>query len=133
MPRTPVPPEVDAFLALPNPAVVASVSPDGLPHSAATWYDWEAGRVLLNMDESRARLDYLRANPAVSLTVLAADDWYRHVTLAGRVVSIEEDEGLRDIDRLSLRYTARRYGNRGSRRWSAWMEPTIWHSWPLAK
>jgi PPOX class probable F420-dependent enzyme len=132
MPRVPVPPEIDAFLARPNPAVVGTVRPDGSPHTAATWYEWDGGRILLNMDESRARLGYLRANPAVALTVLAEGDWYRHVSLLGRVVSIEEDEGLRDIDRLALRYTGRPYGNRESRRFTAWMEPERWHSWPLA-
>ena len=130
MPRVPVPPEVDAFLAQPNPAVVATIRPDGTPHTAATWYDWVDGRVLLNMDESRLRLGYLRANPAVSLTVLAEGDWYRQVTLLGRVVSIEEDEGLRDIDRLALRYSPNRYRNRESRRFSAWMEPERWYAWP---
>ena len=45
MPPVPVPPEVDAFLAWPNPAVVATVSPSGEPHTAATWYDWEDGRI----------------------------------------------------------------------------------------
>ena len=133
MPRVPVPPEVDAFLARPNPAVVATVAPGGTPHSAATWYDWENGRALLNMDASRARLGHLRADPRVSLTVLAEDDWYRHVTLVGRVGEIVEDEELRDIDRLALRYTGRRYGNRSSRRFSAWLEPERWHTWPLAK
>lgn len=130
MPRVPVPPEVEAFLALPNPAVVGTVRPDGSPHTVATWYDWEDGRILLNMDESRARLDHLRADPLVSLTVLAADDWYRHVSLTGRVVSLEEDEGLSDIDRLAVRYTGRPYRNRESRRFSAWMEPEHWHAWP---
>ncbi len=130
MPRPPVPPELDAFLARPNPAVVGTVSPAGKPHTAATWYDWEDGRVLLNMDESRLRLGYLRENPAVALTVLAADDWYRHVSLLGRVVSIEEDEGLRDIDRLAVRYTGKPYANRERRRFSAWMQPERWHTWP---
>jgi PPOX class probable F420-dependent enzyme len=131
VPRLPVPPEVDAFLARPNPAVVGTVAPDGTPHTAATWYDWEDGRALLNMDESRVRLGYLRANPAVSLTVLEDGNWYRHVTLVGRVVSLEEDGGLRDIDRLSVRYTQRPYRNRESRRFSAWLQPERWHSWPL--
>jgi PPOX class probable F420-dependent enzyme len=130
VPRVPVPPEVDAFLAEPNPAVVATVRPDGMPHTADTWYYWEDGRVLLNMDESRLRLGYLRANPAVSLTVLAEGDWYRQVTLLGRVVSIEEDVGLRDIDRLALRYSPNRYCNRENRRFSAWMEPERWYAWP---
>ncbi|MGZ4354963.1 MAG: PPOX class F420-dependent oxidoreductase [Gaiellaceae bacterium] len=130
MPRVPVPPEVDAFLAKPNPAVVATVRPDGSPHSAATWYDWEDGRALLNMDESRVRLGHLRKNPRVALTVLAEGDWYRHVSLLGRVVSLEEDEGLRDIDRLAVRYTGKPYRNRTNRRFTAWMEPERWHAWP---
>jgi PPOX class probable F420-dependent enzyme len=133
VPRVPVPPEVDAFLARPNPAVVATVRPDGSPHSAATWYDWEGGRVLLNMDESRVRLDFLRERPEVALTVLDDGDWYRHVSLLGRVASIEEDEGLRDIDRLAVRYTGRPYRNRERRRFTAWMEPSRWHAWPLPR
>src|SRR3954447_618149 len=116
MPLAPVPPEIEEFLAAPNPAVVATVSPRGTAHSAATWYDWEDGRVLLNMDETRLRLGYLRQNPSVSLTVLPLTDWYRHVTRLGPVVSIEEDEDLRDIDRLSFRYVGTPYRNRENRR-----------------
>jgi PPOX class probable F420-dependent enzyme len=133
VPRVPVPAEVDAFLAEPNPAVVGTVAPSGAPHTAATWYDWEDGRVLLNMDVGRRRLDYLRENPAIALTVLAHGDWYHHVSLLGRVVSLEPDEGLRDIDRLALRYTGKPYGNRTSPRFTAWMQPERWHSWPLPR
>ena len=130
MPRAPVPPEVDAFLRLPNPAVVATLRPDGSPHSVPTWYDWEDGRVLLNMDESRARLRHMRENPLVSLTVFDGDNWEEHVTLLGRVISIEPDERLTDIDRLALRYTGRPFRTRDAKRVSAWLEPGRWHGWP---
>jgi PPOX class probable F420-dependent enzyme len=133
VPRVPVPPEVDAFLAEPNPAVVATVSPSGAPHTAASWYDWEDGRVFLNMDETRLRLRYMRHNPAVALTVLGADSWYLQVTLLGRVVSIEEDPELAGIDRLSVRYLAEPFHNRNAHRISAWMEPERWSSWPLPR
>jgi len=133
VPRVPVPPEVDAFLALPNPAVVGTVSPSGEPHTAATWYDWEEGRVLLNMDESRLRLRYLRQNPAVALTVLSDDDWYAQVTLLGRVVSLEEDADLAGIDRLSIRYYGRPFHDRDAKRVTAWMQPERWSSWPLPR
>jgi PPOX class probable F420-dependent enzyme len=133
VPRVPVPPEVDAFLAEANPAVVATVSPAGAPHTAATWYDWEDGRVFLNMDESRLRLRYMRANPAVALTVLADGDWYRQITLLGRVVSIEDDPDLAGIDRLSIRYGGGPFHNRDARRVSAWMEPERWSGWPLPR
>lgn len=133
MPRVPVPPEVDALLARPNPAVVATVSPGGEPHTAATWYDWEDGCVFLNMDASRLRLRYMRRNPAVSLTVLGDDSWYVQVTLLGRVVSIEDDPDLAGIDRLSNRYSGRPFHDRDARRVSAWMQPERWSSWPLPR
>jgi PPOX class probable F420-dependent enzyme len=129
VPRVPVPPDVDEFLSRPNPAVVATLRPDGSPHSAATWYDWEDGRVLLNMADSRLRLGFLRSDPRAALTVLGDENWYRHVSLLGRVVSIEDDVDLADIDRLARRYTGRDYSRRDQKRVSAWLEPDRWHGW----
>jgi len=129
MPPAPVPAEVDEFLHRPNPAVVASLRSDGSPHTVATWYDWEDGRVLLNMDESRLRLRFMRHDPRVALTILDDESWYRHVSLLGRVVSLEEDTELRDIDRLARRYTGERFRTRDHRRFSAWMEVEAWHAW----
>jgi PPOX class probable F420-dependent enzyme len=130
MPRVPVPDDVDAFLREPHPAVVATLRPDGSPHTAATWYDWAEGRVLLNMEDSRLRLRFMRRDPHVALTVLGgAQGWYRHVSLLGRVVSIEDDDDLADIDRLARRYTGRPFHARDRKRVSAWMEPDRWHRW----
>jgi PPOX class probable F420-dependent enzyme len=88
MPSAPVPAEVDEFLRRPNPAVVASVRGDGSPHTVATWYDWDDNRALLNMDETRLRLRFMRRDPRVALTVLDAEGWYRHVSLLGQAVEI---------------------------------------------
>ena len=131
MPRVPVPAEVDAFLRKPNPAVVATLRPDGSPHTVPTWYDWEDGRALLNMEDSRLRLGYMRGDPRVALTVLGSgeDDWYSHVSLLGRIVSIEDDDSLADIDRLALRYTGKPFRKRDRKRVSAWLEPERWHEW----
>jgi PPOX class probable F420-dependent enzyme len=129
MPAAPVPSEVEEFLRRRNPAVIGTLRPDGSPHTVPTWYDWEDGLVLLNMDESRLRLGFIRRDPRVSLTVLDAESWYRHVSLLGRVVRIEDDTDLADIDRLSLRYTRKPFGTRDSKRVSAWMQPERWHRW----
>ena len=128
MPKPPLPPEIEAFLAAPNPSVIGSADEDGHPHTAATWYLWEDGRVLVNMDEGRKRLDYLRANPYVSLTVLDKDVWYRQVTLRGRVVEFDED-GMDDIDRLSRHYMGDAYSQRDRGRVSAWIEVESWYDW----
>ena len=129
MPPVPLPPELDEFLRLPNPAVVATIRPDGSPHTVATWYDWDSGRALLNMDESRLRLRFMRRDPRVALTVLGAESWYSHVSLLGRIVSIEDDPELSDIDRLARRYTGRCFRSRDARRVSAWLKPERWHTW----
>jgi PPOX class probable F420-dependent enzyme len=127
-----LPPEIDELLRRPNPAVVATLRPDGSPHTVATWYLWDGERVLLNMDESRARLGFIRRDPRVSLTVLDAESWYRQVTLLGRVVELVDDDELTDIDRLSRHYGGEPFRDRESRRVSAWVEVESWHLWPPA-
>src|SRR3954447_7596804 len=38
MPKPPLPAELDEFLSQPNPSVIATLAPDGSPHTAGTWY-----------------------------------------------------------------------------------------------
>jgi PPOX class probable F420-dependent enzyme len=133
MARPPLPDDVRALLAKPNPAVITTVRPDGQPVSVATWYLMEDDRVLVNMDEGRKRLEYIRNDPRVSLTALDEAGWYTHVSLQGRVVEMADDEGLRDIDRLSRHYRGREYPNRERGRVSAWIEIDSWHGWGSAR
>lgn len=128
MPKPPLPEELQALLSQPHPAVMASLKPDGSPLTVATWYLFEEGRVLVNLDDSRARLKHLKADPRVSLTVLDSD-WYRHVSLQGRVVELKPDTDLVDIDRLSTHYRGEAYPVRDRTRTSAWIEIDHWHGW----
>ena len=123
------PPEVRALLEAPQPAVIACVRDEGQPVSVATWYLMDGDRVLVNMDQGRKRLDYLRADPRVSITVLKADDWYTHVSMQGRVVEMSEDHGLVGIDRLSRHYRGKDYAVRDRGRVNAWIEIDRWHGW----
>jgi PPOX class probable F420-dependent enzyme len=128
MPILELPARVDEFLKKPNPAVIASIRPDGFPMTVATWYDWQDGLILVNMHEGRSRLRWMRANPKVSVTVLG-EDWYRHVSLFGSIVTFGDDTALADIDRLCSRYTGKPFANRNAKRVSAWIEPKGWHGW----
>jgi PPOX class probable F420-dependent enzyme len=130
MPSTPVPADILELLAKPNPAVMATIASDGRPVTVATWYLLEPDTtILLGLDAERARLDHLRRDPRVSLTALAEGDWYTHVSVQGRVTSIVDDEGLRDIDRLSQHYTGRPYANRERPRVSVHVAIDRWHGW----
>jgi PPOX class probable F420-dependent enzyme len=132
MPKPPLPDELQELLAKPNPSVIGTVTPDGSPNTVATWYVWEDGRVLVNMDEGRKRLEYLRENPRVSITVLDGDQWYRHVTLHGRITLVD-DADLADIDRISKHYMGEAYSQRDRGRVSGWIEVERWHAWDGGK
>ncbi|MFB9377089.1 TIGR03618 family F420-dependent PPOX class oxidoreductase [Kineococcus gynurae] len=130
MPQAPLSTEAAELFARPNPAVMATVHPDGHPVTVATWYLVEPdGRVLLNLDARRARLRHLATNPWVSVTALAEGDWYTHVSVQGRVVETRDDVDLVDIDRLARHYTGSPYPTRDFPRVSVLVEIDRWHGW----
>jgi PPOX class probable F420-dependent enzyme len=129
MPTPPMPSEVVELLHRPNPAVITALRADGQPVSVATWYVMDGDRILVNMDESRKRLAYLRADPRVSMTVLDENSWYTHVSVQGRAVEISADEGLAGIDRICRHYSGEPFANRSRTRVNAWIEIDRWHGW----
>jgi PPOX class probable F420-dependent enzyme len=133
VPKPPLPDDVQDLLRKPNPSVVVSVRGDGQPVSVPTWYLWEDGRVLVNMDAQRKRVEYLRNDPRVSISVLSEDDWYTHVSMQGRVVEWADDTDLADIDRCAKHYTGKPYPIRDRERVTAWIEVDRWHGWGAVK
>lgn len=130
MSKPPLPAELDEVLTRPNPAVIATLTAKGAPHTAATWYVWDGGRVLVNMAADRKRLDHMRRDPRVAITVMGqGDGWYHQLTLRGRVSAIEDDPSLEDIDRLSRHYTGEAYARREQKRVSAWIDVDKWYGW----
>ncbi len=133
MASLPLPDEVKELLAQPNPAVIATLRPDGQPVTVATWYVYENDRILVNMEDSRKRLRHMRADGRVSLTVLKSGEWYTHVSVQGHVAEWVDDDDLTDIDKLSVHYTGSPYPNRTNKRISAWIEIESWHGWGAMK
>ncbi|PBC86952.1 PPOX class probable F420-dependent enzyme [Streptomyces sp. 2224.1] len=133
MSKPPLPDEATTLLSKPNPAVITTLRPDGQPVSTPTWYLWDDGRILVNMDEGRKRLEHVRNDPRVTLTVLDEGNWYTHLSIIGRVAALRDDEGLADIDRLAQQYLGKPYPQRDRRRVSAWIEIDRWHGWGSMK
>ncbi|MFS0900477.1 TIGR03618 family F420-dependent PPOX class oxidoreductase [Mycolicibacterium litorale] len=134
MTSTPLTDDAKTMLSKPNPAVISTVRRDGQPVSAATWYLLrDDGRVLVNMDVARKRLQHMRAEPRVSLTVIDDIDWYTHLTLIGHVTDMYDDEGLSDIDALSQHYQGKPYPDRKRPRVSALIEVDRVHGWGAQK
>jgi PPOX class probable F420-dependent enzyme len=116
-----------------NPAVISTVRSDGQPVSAATWYLLRGDHLMVNMDHGRKRLEHLKNDPRVSLTVLDDGDWYTHVTIIGRVTQMYDDDGLADIDALSRHYTGQEYPRRDRSRISALIAVDRVHGWGSQK
>jgi len=129
MPKPPVSDAVSDLLGRPHKAVMATADANGQPILVATWYLWEDGRVLLNMDKRRKRVARLAEDPRVSLLVLA-DDWDTYVSLQGRVVKTYDDLDMSDINRIAVHYGEDGFaGTPESRRVSFLVEVERWFGW----
>lgn len=116
-----------------NPCTISTLNDSGAPVSVATWYLLQGDQILVNMDATRKRLEHLRRDPRVSLTVLDAESWYTHISIIGRVVEMYDDVDLADIDRLAQQYGKDQYPDRESPRVSALIQIDRWHGWGAAK
>jgi PPOX class probable F420-dependent enzyme len=133
MSKPPLPDAAVAMLRKPNPAVITTLRRDGQPVAVATWYLWDDGRVLVNMDEGRKRLAHMRDDPRVALDVLDEAGWYTHLSIAGHVDEMRDDPDLADIDRVAMQYTGKPYPRRDRGRISAWIAVDSWHGWGALK
>jgi len=133
MSKPPLPDAAVAMLRKPNPAVITTLRRDGQPVATATWYLWDDGRVLVNMDESRKRVAFMRDDPRVALDVLDERDWYTHLSITGHVAEMRADPDLADIDRVAMQYTGKPYPVRDRSRISAWIAVDGWHGWGALK
>ena len=104
-----LPEPVKTFLQKTHVAVLATISPSGRPQATPVWYLVENNHILINTSEGRKKLQNLKANPRVALTIVAQDDPYRYVQIQGTVIKFAPEHGARDIDRLSVRYRGQKY------------------------
>jgi PPOX class probable F420-dependent enzyme len=124
----PLPPEIVEMLSHPNPAVMGTVRRNGSPVTVATWYLYRNGEIVVNMDAERRRLDHIRHDPRVSLTVLDRDDWGTHVSMQGHLTLLD-DRDLRDIDEIARHYTGQQYPQRDRPRITGVLDIETWHGW----
>jgi PPOX class probable F420-dependent enzyme len=83
----------------PNVGVVAALREDGTPHQTVVWVDYDGEHILLNLNTFRAKLDYLRRDPRVSILVLDRDDPFRWLLVEGAVVEITPEGAYEHIVR----------------------------------
>ena len=85
---------------------LATVMPDGSPHSVAVWVDLEGDRALIGTVESSQKARNARREPRVAFSVVDRENPYRIAQVRGRVVEYRTGTaGEEAFDRISRKYT----------------------------
>ena len=84
---------------------VATVLPDGSPHSVPVWAIYEDGRIAIFTQPSSRKARNIARDPRVALSLVDFTNPYRTLHIRGRVVeTVEGDDALAIIDRISQHY-----------------------------
>ena len=86
-------------------AQLATLMPDGSPHVAPVWFEYDGKNILINTAKGRVKDKNMRRDPRVGIDILDPDNPYRHLSIRGRVVEITEKGADEHIDKLAKKYT----------------------------
>jgi PPOX class probable F420-dependent enzyme len=94
-------------------AQLATLMPDGSPHVAPVWCDYDGHNILINTAKGRVKDRNMRRDPRVCIDILDPDNPYRHLSVRGRVVDMTEKGADEHIDKMAKKYIGQdRYPNR---------------------
>jgi PPOX class probable F420-dependent enzyme len=113
---TALPDAVRALLDGPNYAHVATVAPDGAPHSVPVWIGLEGDRVAFLTGPGSRKARNLAHDPRVAISLTAHDNPFAMAVVRGRVAErLDGDDAWPVIDRISHKYTGQPYPLRTGR------------------
>jgi PPOX class probable F420-dependent enzyme len=116
-------PDVRRVLDGASIAHLATVLPDGSPHTTPVYLGAHGDRIVFFTGPGMRKARNLRRDPRVALSIAPADDTFTPVVVRGRVVEwIEGDAAWEIIDQLSTKYTGAPYP-RGQERVVVVIEP----------
>jgi PPOX class probable F420-dependent enzyme len=101
-----LPDDVRALFTGANFAHVATVMPNGAPHSVPVWIGMEGRRIAFFTQANSRKARNLEADPRVAISITQHGRPYTMAQVRGRVVErLDGDPALVVIDRLSEKYT----------------------------
>ncbi len=104
-------------------AHLASVLPDGAPHSVPVWIGTHGDHIAILTGPGSRKARNLRRDPRVALSLTPADNPFQPVIVRGRVVEwLQGDAAWQIVDRISTKYTSGPY-SRGEERVVALIQP----------
>jgi PPOX class probable F420-dependent enzyme len=101
--------EITGLLDGRNFAQLATLMPDGSPHSASVWVGREGQRIIICTDPDSVKARNTRRDPRVAISIFNLDDPYSQAQLRGRVVEWRPDSGFKFLDAISNKYVGKPY------------------------
>lgn len=107
-----------------NPiAHLATVLPDGAPHSIPLWIGTHGDHVVIMTGPDSRKARNLRRDPRVAISLTAPDNPFQPIIIRGRVVEwIDGDAGWAIVDQIAKKYIGQPYP-REQRRVALLIEP----------
>jgi PPOX class probable F420-dependent enzyme len=103
-------PDVRRALESTSLAHLATVQPDGSPHTVPLWVGTRGDQIVFLTGPGSRKARNLRRDPRVALSMAPADNPFEPVIVRGRVVEwLEGDVAWKIIDQLSMRYLGQPY------------------------
>ncbi|MEV1001865.1 PPOX class F420-dependent oxidoreductase [Nonomuraea sp. NPDC050202] len=103
-------PDVRRALDSTSLAHLATVLPDGSPHSVPLWIATRGDHIVFLTGPHSRKARNLRRDPRVALSLTAADNPFQPVIVRGRVVEwLEGDAAWEVVDQISTKYIGEPY------------------------
>ena len=109
-------PEVRRLLDRPNYAHVATLLPDGAPHSVPVWIAVEGDNLAILTGPGSRKARNIERDPRVAISLIDVDQPFLSALIRGQVVELVDlDRAWEIIDRISQKYTGQPYPLRTDR------------------
>ena len=97
-------------------AHLATVLPDGSPHTVPLWVGTRGDQIVFLTGPGSRKARNLRRDPRVALSIAPADNPFEPVVVRGRVVEwLEGDAAWTVVDQLAMKYIGQRYSREQER------------------
>src|SRR3954453_23693437 len=80
------------LLERPTFARLATVAPDGSPHSSVMWFVWDGEVLRFTHTNTRQKFKNIAHEPRVAVSIADPDDPYRMLEVRGVVEKVEPDD-----------------------------------------
>jgi PPOX class probable F420-dependent enzyme len=109
-------PEVRRVLDGTPIAHLATVLPDGAPHTVPLWIGVHHDKIVFLTGPGSRKARNLRRDPRVALSIIPADNPFQPVIVRGRVTEwLDGDAAWEIIDQISAKYTGAPYSREQER------------------